>query len=299
MNLLQEVARNHANQKPKEDVSVLRRRERELVAECDLLAECKANLLEVEENSRKEIASRLAEVGTELAEVRFDCFLSESGYPILDPEPFRMRDEKGLPKLALFSVDSSTCQFYCSNSYGHYFSAPPLPKSYRDVYKDVGRTMAATLAERFEKVKQQFRFALWGATFSMLSLWLLLSRPGFVYNIPAIAGIVLGALSFFYYGMRNLNPRFEGLTLTHRVEFSGIIPKEKRQKIGMLMKRTAGPGKVFLLAEVGEWGKTIKTDPLVLVSDDTHFYVADSFDTTTLEGYVAREFVRDSCASGS
>ena len=206
-----------------------------------------------------------------------------------------MSTEKGLPKLALFSVYSSTSRFYCSNSYGYYFSHSYLPQSYSGVYDDVGRSMSTTLEERFQAVKRQFRFAPWGAILLALSFWLWLSRPGFMYYIPVLAGITAGLVSFIY-GMMSLSPRFDGITLTHAVEFSGIIPHAKREKIGMLMKRTVGPGKVFLLAEVGEWGKTIKTDPLVLVSDDTYFYVADSFDTTTLEGYVAKEFVRDAPA---
>ena len=298
MNVLQEVVRKHANQKPKKDVTALQKRERELVAERDLLADCRANLLLVEESAKKQIDEKMTEANTELARVRSERFLAEQGYPILDPEPFRMRDETGLPKLALFSVDCPTCQFYFSNSYGSYFFSPNLPKSYAGVYDDVECSMSATLSGRFGKVKQQFRFAPWGVVLVALSFWLLYSRPpGFVDNLPAIAGIVVGVACIIY-GMLSFDQRFDGLTLAHTVKFSGIIPKEKREKLGMLMQ-TIGPSRVFLLAEVDEWGKTIKTDPLVLISDDEYFYVADSFDTTTLERYVTKEFVRETSAPGS
>ncbi len=288
MNLLTEIVEKHTKTQPNEYPTALREREQTLSAECDLLAKCEGSLLAVEKNSKETIQKRLRSADAELKKLQLRRLLMEQGFPILDPEPFRMRNEKGLPKLALFSVDSDICRFQFSSLGRFYY--PSLPRIYDGVWHDIELAMAKSVTDTVRVIKRRSRIASLSLVFVVLAF---LVAQQVQFGVASIGANAFGGviLLCFWFVLHSLDAIERGVdfSLVYSVKFSGLIPPEKREKIKTLMK--AG-GRVSLLAEVDEWGKSIKTDPLILISDEERFYVAGSFDTTTLEDYIAKEFVR-------
>ncbi|MBS3093700.1 hypothetical protein J4456_03930 [Candidatus Pacearchaeota archaeon] len=83
-------------------------------------------------------------------------------------------------------------------------------------------------------------------------------------------------------------------TLNLSSEFNGILPTVTKEKIKIA--KSIFPKQVYLFAETkpDEWGhKEYSPDPLIVgVSLDNRTYLVDHFNTTKLEDYVRREFLK-------
>ena len=260
---------------------------KELMREHDILRNCAAHLLKIEDAIKLAVEVRLKEVTEELSQLRLKQFLSEKQCPVLDAEPFRWRNKEGLPTLALFSVLSllgPQCRFDYTTMYDRLFP-PRVPAGYTGVWNDLKPVMAAELAPQIQRVKQWKRLLPWGIADMAAGMMVVLSSPALA--VLALPLVLYGAVCFVSSIVQGYMVFSDGLTLTHSVQWRGLIPEPARVKIAEA--QNAG-GQVFLLAEVEEWGTTIWQDPLILVSHGEWFYLLGSFEPTTLEDYVAREF---------
>lgn len=243
-------------------------------------------LFPIEQGEKRSCLVEEERLNKEIRRLRLRQFIFERQCPVLAPEALKLRNDKGLPLMALFSLDRADSTLTYSSSIGRFDSTcSSLPQDYLDVYDDIAGKMAATAAEI---VRTQKRSAwLWFICGVALALAVKLlpqsAHPGFS------AGIILSAI-FVVLGGLFLNTVcriIDGVTLSHSVAWSGLIPPPARRRIKEIQNLGAS---VVLLAEVKEWGTGIKRDPLILVADSNQFYIVDSFETTTLERHVALEY---------
>lgn len=245
-----------------------------------------ASLFPIEQGEKRSCMAEEERLNKEIRRLRLRQFLFERQCPVLAPEALKLRNDKGLPQVALFTLDCSESSFTYYSARGRLTMGPlELPENYLEVYDDISSKMAEVVAGKLRRSKRlawslslfgflAFAFAIGGYSYD--------KYEGVLAIVSTLSGCVLVLSSLFRFETIR-----EGEFLCHSVTWSGLIPPKARQLIAE-MKALGAP--VFLLAEVEEWETVIKRDPLILTADGKQFYIVDSFETTGLEEHLKLEW---------
>lgn len=246
-----------------------------------------ASLFPVEQREGSSLIVEEQRLNKEINRLRLRQFLLERQSRVLEPGALKLRNNQGLPQMALFTLENSTSRLTYMSAAGWLSLGPlSLPENYLDVYDDIAGKMAEVIANTLRKEKRKAMFLSLPALMFLVSTGKLVlgdSHSGVVWS-SLLTGITC---LFFIFFLQTVLRIVDGLSLCHSVTWSGLIPPTARRLIAE-MKALGAP--VFLLAEVEEWGTVIKRDPLILTTDGKQFYIVDSFETTGLEEHLKLEW---------
>lgn len=194
----------------------------------------------------------------------------------------KWRNEKGLPKLAIFRLDNQVIRIIGLNG------------SYRE-------------RREFSLFFTGSKVGLIGSL--IIAFFLLIRGTSHEYTRAILMGLIaisgLGAYAGLFYKLFGgiLYPRmpkiivdcFKDLVKENRLNyieysFTGFIPTTVKEKINDA-KKVFGRKNIFLVADAENCvRKIVKADPLIVGLKDSRFYLIDTFDLTLIEEAVKEEF---------
>lgn len=269
------------------------------------LGEIETSLLPIEAVSREQLKNRRQELQKEIKKIAAqnatETEIARLPYPIIDKSVFGLRNAKGFPCLAPFSLNDSNCII---SSLGRHTMPASVAALYEDVKSRLGRhstpkeyaVIGLVLLSFFLLIEKILIGGILAENLALGSRIFLIAisilAAGGIASIPTI---ILLAITGGFFGVLKRGGSVEYLI---SAKFEGVIPASVRTIIRKAVD-SKNFQEVFILAEVPEWKITTRPaprpiahgDPLVVGYDGKHMRLIHAFDTTSFEQYIAEEFV--------